>query len=230
VNGFQNTGLLFNPVLIRTFPYSTFGAGFVVLNKDQEWVFTGAVYDTNDTPTVSGFKSSLTTGWTCSPPPTCRRKFIGQPDTKLSSQPTAPERTSISSRLRSSTRRGACSPESHQERVVSLAYAFDQAVYVSPDDPSGRGGCSGTWDWRTAIQTHSTGAPTSDWAAPAHLRGVSKTLLESAISMSAVSDSLKQLAPQLLPIRDEQGVELFYNVAATLGAHHAGPASGEPRP
>jgi porin len=30
-----------------------------------------------------------------------------------------------------------------------------------------------------------------------------------------VSDSLKNLAPILLPLKDEQGVELYYNVAVT---------------
>jgi porin len=34
-----------------------------------------------------------------------------------------------------------------------------------------------------------------------------------------VSDSLKQLAPRLLPIGDEHGVELFYNVAVTPWCH-----------
>jgi len=34
-----------------------------------------------------------------------------------------------------------------------------------------------------------------------------------------ISDSLKQLAPNLLPIRDEQGVELFYNIAVTPWCH-----------
>ena len=34
-----------------------------------------------------------------------------------------------------------------------------------------------------------------------------------------VNDALKQLAPNLLPIQNEQGVELFYNVAATRWFH-----------
>jgi len=34
-----------------------------------------------------------------------------------------------------------------------------------------------------------------------------------------VSDSLKNLAPNLLPLRNEQGVELFYNRAVTRWCH-----------
>ncbi len=61
-DGFQNLGLSFNPVLGRAFPYSTFGAGIVVLDKNKEAIFTASVYDTNSTPTVSGFDTFFDNG------------------------------------------------------------------------------------------------------------------------------------------------------------------------
>ncbi len=63
LNGFQNTALTFNPVTARTVPYSTFGAGFAYL-KNMEPLFSAAVFDTNNTPTVSGFDTFFDNGAT----------------------------------------------------------------------------------------------------------------------------------------------------------------------
>src|SRR4029077_18045226 len=63
LTGFLNTAMLYNPVFARTVPYSTFGAGFSCL-QDEEPVFTAIVYDTNDTPTVSGFDTFFDNGVT----------------------------------------------------------------------------------------------------------------------------------------------------------------------
>ena len=60
-NGFMNTALMINPVVVRTIPYSTFGAGLVML-QNMEPVFTVAVFDTNDTPTTTGFDSFFDNG------------------------------------------------------------------------------------------------------------------------------------------------------------------------
>ncbi len=63
LNGFQNAGMVFNPVYARTVPYSTFGAGFAYL-QNMEPLFAAAVFDTNNTPTVSGFDTFFDNGAT----------------------------------------------------------------------------------------------------------------------------------------------------------------------
>ena len=60
-NGFMNTGLMINPVVVRTVPYSTFGAGFAMLQQ-MEPVFSLAVFDTNNTPTTSGIDTIFNNG------------------------------------------------------------------------------------------------------------------------------------------------------------------------
>src|SRR4029078_8794253 len=47
----------------RTVPYSTFGAGFSCL-QDEETEFSAIVYDTNDTPTLSGSDTFFDNGIT----------------------------------------------------------------------------------------------------------------------------------------------------------------------
>ena len=63
LNGFQNTAMMFIPVYARTVPYSTFGAGFAYLHN-HEPLFAAAVFDTNTTPTVSGFDTFFDNGAT----------------------------------------------------------------------------------------------------------------------------------------------------------------------
>jgi porin len=220
LNGFQNTGLLFNPVLIRTFPYSTFGAGFVVLNNDQEWVLTGAVYDTNNTPTVSGFNTFFDNGVDLFAAANLPTKFLGLPGhqtffatysngTYFNLQP-SPFIDPIE---------GVTLPNPTKKGSWSVAYAFDQALYVSPCDPKRSWGMFGN------LGLADSNPNPFHWAANIGLGGASpfegrkQDTFGIGYFYLGVSDSLKQLAPRLLPIRDEQGVELFYNVAVTPWCH-----------
>ena len=56
--GFMNTSFIFPPVVARTAPYSTYGAGFAVL-QNFEPVLSVAILDTNNVPTTIGIKDSL---------------------------------------------------------------------------------------------------------------------------------------------------------------------------
>jgi porin len=220
VDGFQNTALLFNPVSIRTVPYSTLGAGFAFLNKDQEPVFSVAVFDTNDTPTVSGFDSFFDNGMTALASVNLPTKFLGLPGhqgltgtystgTYFNLQPSPFIDPVQGFALQNPTKKGSW----------SLAYAFDQAVYVSPDDPKRSWGVFGN------LGLADSNPSPFHWSANIGLGGASPLPCRNLDTFgigyfyTGVSDSVKQLAPQLLPIRDEHGVELFYNVAVTPWCH-----------
>jgi porin len=76
--GFMNGAFVFNPVLGRTIPYSTFGAGGAVLTGGQP-VFTLTVYDTQDTSTTSGFDNLFQNGAIIYPTVSLPTNFFGMP-------------------------------------------------------------------------------------------------------------------------------------------------------
>ena len=96
-----------------------------------------------------------------------------------------------------------------------LAYNFDQAVYVSPDNPQRRWGVFGN------LGIADNNPSPIRWFASTGISGTSPIAGRTADSFGVgyfyvgVSDTLKNLAPILLPLRNEQGVELYYNVAVT---------------
>ena len=69
---------MINPVVVRTIPYSTFGAGLVML-QNMEPVFTVAVFDTNDTSTTTGFDSFFDNGASIVSSVNLPTDFFGKP-------------------------------------------------------------------------------------------------------------------------------------------------------
>ena len=59
--GFMNAAFVFNPILGRTIPYATLGAGGAILAGGQP-VATLTVYDTHDASTTSGFEELFEDG------------------------------------------------------------------------------------------------------------------------------------------------------------------------
>jgi porin len=220
VDGFQNTGLLFNPVLTRTLPYSTFGAGFVVLNKDKEAVFTAAVYDTSNTPTVSGFDTFFDNGMTACAGASLPTRFFGLPGhqnvfgtystgTYFDLEPSA----------YINPIQGLVLPNPTKQGSWALTYAFDQAVYVSADDSKRSCGVFGNLGLADSNPSPYHWSASLGVGGASPLAGRTQDTFGVGYFYLGVSDSLKELAPRLLPIRDEQGVELFYNVAVTSWCH-----------
>jgi porin len=96
-----------------------------------------------------------------------------------------------------------------------LACNVDQAFYVSPDDPERMWGVFGNF----GIADNNP-SPVR-WFASVGISGASGIAGRTADSFGAsyfylgVSDPLKDLVPLLLPLRDEHGIELYYNMAIT---------------
>jgi porin len=96
---------------------------------------------------------------------------------------------------------------------------FDQAIWVDPNDPKRSWGLFGN----AGI---SDGNPNPvRWAANIGLGGSSPIASRKYDSFGVgyyyvgLSDNLKDFAPRLLPLRNEQGVEVFYNVGFTPWFH-----------
>jgi len=220
LDGFQNLAMGFNPVLVKAFPYSTFGAGMVVLDENQEALFSAYVYDANNTPTVSGFDSFFDDGVAVFASGTLPTNFLDKPGhqmvyglysngtySNLDPNPYFDPSQSVV----------LATPDKNGSWL--LAYAFDQTCYVSSDDPTRSWGVFGN------IGIADDNPNPFNWAANIGVGGSNplgnrpQDTIGVGYFYAGVSKPLKQLAPILVPLQDEKGVELFYNVAVSPKFH-----------
>ena len=219
VDAFMNMGLAFPPAAARTVPYSTLGGGFAIL-QDMEPIVSMMVLDTNNTPTTSGFDSFFSNGATVVGKLNVPTKLAGLPGhqgiwgtyssgTYNDLQPTAyfdPEA-------------GLVIVSGREQGSWSMFYSADQAFYVDPSNPKR------SWGMFTNIGLADNGPSPIRWSANVGIGGSSlltfRPLDTFGIGYSFVgySDPVKQIAPVLLPIQDDQVVELFYNIAVTPWFH-----------
>ena len=215
LTGFQNSAMIYNPVYARTIPYSTFGAGFAYL-KDAERVFEVTVYDTNNTPTVSGFNTLFNNGATVYAQGTVPTTFFDKPGHQgVSGTYSSGTYTDLTPTAFLDPIAGLVVVSTPVKGSGCLAYNFDQAVYVSPEDQQRMWGVFGN------LGIADNNPSPVRWFANTGISGTSPIARRKADSFGAayfyvgVSDNLKNLAPHLLSLRDENGIELYYNVAVT---------------
>ncbi len=215
LTGFLNTAMLYNPVFARTIPYSTFGAGFSCL-EEEETVFSLVVYDTNDSPTTSGFDTFFDNGVTVYTEFIRPTDFCGRPGHQgISGTYSNGEYTNLEATAYLDPIEGLIITSTPIAGSWSLAYNFDQALYVSPDDPERMWGVFGN------LGIADNNPSPVRWFASFGVSGASPFAGRDGDSFGigsyylGVSESLKDLAPVLLPLRDEYGVEMYYNMAVT---------------
>jgi porin len=219
-DGFMNTNLLFSPVLTRTFPYSTFAAGCVVLNSNEEWLFNFTAYDTNDTPTVSGFDTFFNNGVSLVGGANLPTNFFDLPghQTLFVTYSTG-KYLDLEASAYFDPGVGLILPTSRTRGSQSIVYGFDQAVFVSPEAPQRSWGLFGN------LGLADTNPSPFRWSANIGVGGASliprreRDTFGFGYFYLGVNDSLKQLAAVVEPLQDELGVEGFYNIAATPWCH-----------
>src|SRR5262249_14035937 len=97
----------------------------------------------------------------------------------------------------------------------SIFYSADQAFYVDPNNPKR------SWGFFTNIGLADNGPSPVRWSAAVALGGssplVSRPLDTFGLGYSFVdyTSPVKNLAPRLLPVTNDQAVEFFYNIAVT---------------
>lgn len=215
VDAFMNEAFLFNPVYSLTVPYSAFGVGFSVL-KNAETVVSVTVYDTNNSPTVSGFSTFFDNGVTALGELTIPTRLFGLPGhqtggfTYSNGKYSETDRTAYLDLippdvLHPVPKRGSW----------AVTYQWDQTLVISAADPARSWGLFGNAGL-------ADGSPNPiRWFASAGLGGSSPIPNRRLDTFGVgyfylgVSDTLKQLASKSSPLRDEQGLEIFYNFAVT---------------
>jgi porin len=215
LNGFQNTALIFNPIYARTVPYSTFGAGYTYL-EDKEPLLAVAVFDTNNTPTVSGFDTFFDNGATVFALLNRQTEFFGRPGHQgITGTYSSGAYRNIDPTPYFDPGQGLVIDSTQKSGSWCLTYNFDQAIYVSPDNPQRKWGVFGS------LGIADNNPSPINWFASGGISGASPLAHRKADTFGVgyyyvgVSDPLKNLAPVLLPLRDESGVELYYNVQVT---------------
>jgi porin len=219
-DGFMNTNLLFSPVLTRTFPYSTFAAGCVVLNSDREWLFNFTAYDTNDTPTVSGFDTFLDNGVSLVAGANLPTNFGNLPghQTMFVTYSTG-KYLDLEASAYFDPGIGLILPTSRTRGSESIVYGFDQAIVVSPEEPTKSWGVFGN------LGLADTNPSPFRWSANIGIGGASLIPRRKMDTFGlgyfylGLNESLKQLVAAAEPLQDEQGVEVFYNIRATPWCH-----------
>lgn len=220
-NGFMTTGLLLPPVLARTIPYSTFGGGLAVLREGQP-VFTLSFFDVNNTPTTSGFDSFFDRGVSIYAQATLPTKIGDLPGhysvggVYSTAQYAALDDLPYFLIQRF---RGEFPPLPRETGSWSVYGLFDQAFYVDACNPKRSWGLFGS----AGI---SDGNPNPiRWSSSIGVGGSSLLKNRPLDSFGVgyfyvgLSDDLKAIAPRVNRIRDEHGVELFYNAAVTPWCH-----------
>ncbi len=215
VNGFMNGAMLFPMQLDRTVPYSTYGFGAAYL-KNLEPVLAFTVLDANNTPTTSGFNSFFADGAVLLPQINIPTNFFGLPGHQGIIGSWSSKRYVGTDRIAFlDVVEGAPVSTVTKQGSWSLGYMFDQTLHVSPCDPKR------TWGMFGNLGIADTNPSPVRWFANLGVGGSSPLQSRKLDTFGlgyyylGLNSSFKNLAPVALPLRDEHGLEAFYNIAIT---------------
>jgi porin len=223
--GFMNATLFWNVILARTLNYATLGAGAAVLQHGYP-VFSLTVYDTHDDSTRAGFDKLFDNGALIYPTVSLPTKFFGMPGhqslwgaySSASYSIVTPESLTLIPQVL----QGHLHPKALLTPVRGswwITYLFDQAFWVDPMDNTRSLGVFGNFGV-------SDGKPNPiKWSAIAGIGGSSPIPGRKQDSFGlgyyylGYSDDFKHVTRLVIPVRDERGLELFYNLGVTPWCH-----------
>jgi porin len=223
---FQNLSLNFPLIFARTVPYSALGAGVIVLREMQP-VFSLLVVDPAGQPTTSGFEDFFEHGVTLFGQLSIPVNLAGRPGHQ---QLYGSWSNRSVSALDQTDYLGPFglpglllglpgNPLNRVNRSWALHYSGDQYLWVDPGNPQRGWGVFG----QASI---SDGNPNPiRWFLNAGIGGSSplatrpKDTMGVGVYWFQLSTDLKQTLNPLIPLRNESGVELYYNAAFTPWCH-----------
>ncbi len=219
LDGFWNLQMSFPVIVARTVPYSTLGAGAAIL-QDGAPVFTFMVLDTNNTPTTSGFDTLFDNGVTLFANATLPTKFFGKPGSQgLSGTFGTGNYNDLSPTAYFDPSQGLVITPNFTRDSWSLFYTGTQALWVDPCNAKREYGVF------TNIGVADNGPSPIRFSANVALYGsspISNRPLDTfgvGYGFTRYSGPVRDFAPVLLPIDNDQVVELFYSIAVTPYCH-----------
>ena len=214
IRQFSNIGLVNTAVALRTVPYSTLGAGFVILDKGAP-VFTFTALNATDTARTSGFDELFNDGIVLVPELRLPTNFFNLPGHQLFGG-TWSSRNYVG--LNQDPRIILPTvPVARQSDSWSLYYNFDQFLFVDKNDPTKGWGLFG----RAGLADPSTNPIawflSAGIGGNSMIPGRSNDTFGAGFYYSGTSSKVGQLLAVALggPIGDGYGTELFYNIAVT---------------
>ena len=215
VDAFMNTALVLPMSLARTVPYSTLGAGFVMLDEMHP-VFTFMVFDTHNTPLTSGFESLFTNGVSMLTKLETPVELFGLPGHQaVGGSYSTGSYNDLTPTAYLNPNVGAVVSFGSTAGSWSVYYSADQALYVDPNNPKR------SWGLFTNIGLADNGPSPIRWSAAVGFGGSSpiesrpRDTFGIGYAFTDYTDPVKDLAHKLLPVQADQAVELFYNIAVT---------------
>ncbi len=138
---FLNQNFVFNPVTLRTAPYSTLGGGALVVLPEERGTFNIAVLDPNGVPSKVGFDDAFDGGFVLASELKLNVKPFGLPGHQLFGGTwSSKDYTSLGQDLRrlyfEAIVTGIPPSLATSETSWSFYYNFDQYLYVEDEDPS----------------------------------------------------------------------------------------------
>lgn len=213
ISQFSNIAFVGTPIGLRTIPYSTLGAGFVIL-QDLKPIFTFTVLNARETINRSGIDELFNDGATLAPELRLPTQFFGLPGHQLFGG-TWSSRNYVN--LDQDPRIILPSvPIAKSSDSWSLYYNFDQFLVVDPNDSERGWGLFG----RAGIADEATNP--IGWFLSAGVGGNSmipgrgQDTFGAGYYYAGTSSELEPLlALALGGVGDGHGTELYYNVAVT---------------
>ena len=214
---FSNMAFVANPIALRQIPYSTLGAGFVVLHELQP-IFTFTVLNATDTARTSGFDELFNEGAAVTSSLRLPTNFFDRPGHQLIGGTwTSRDVVSLGQDPRIIL---PDVPIARQSDSWSIFWNCDQYLVVDPDN-SARG-----WGYFARAGYGDDETDPIEWFLSAGLGGSSPLAGRPADTFgvgwyhAGTSDKLGPIIETAFgPIGDGDGVELFYNVAVTPWCH-----------
>lgn len=215
LEGFQNVSLIFNTILARTLTYSTFGAGAIQL-EDGHPVFAVAVFDTIDRSNSSVFEDMFGNGATVFATAILPTKFFGLTGHYgLEGSYSSGRYTNVQGSQYFDPITELVVPSSPKAGSWAVGCLFDQAVWASPADPKRVWGVFGKFGIADDNPNPIRWTATAGVSGASPLAGRTRDTFGVGYFFLGISDTLKRSARPLTPLRNEQGVEVYYNARIT---------------
>ncbi len=214
---FSNLAFIGNPAFLRIIPYSTLGAGFVVLREGQP-IFNFSVLNSTDTTRTSGFDELFEEGVVLAAEMRLPTNFWGLPGHQLIGGAwNSQDFVSFGQDPRIVL---PDFPLARHEGAWALYWNMDQYLHVDPCDPNrGRGvfARAGIAEDEVTPLRYFLSAGIGGNST---IRGREADTFGVGYYYAGSSDEIGPALETLFgPIGDGQGVELFYNIAVTPWFH-----------